>query len=245
MKSGVRIRASEGFHQCRESVEMLVAVSVVAHGASLGDVSSFFQSHGIALCHGEEDLHRIQRLAHVSTAGEREMADDFIRKYQLPFRPGILQPYRPVYGYGGVFRSNRLELENSGAAEYGVEHTKVRVLCSGSDQSDPAVLDELKQGLLLFLIKILDLVEIQKNTARSEKSIEVTDYCLNVGNTCSGGIELSQGAVGPLGNDPCDGGFTCAGRAVEDHIRDLSALHDAAEHAVFTQNMLLPDDVVK
>ena len=59
------------------------------------------------------------------------------------------------------------------------------------------------------------------------------------------GIEFPQASLRPFCNNPCHGGFPGAGRAVKDHVRRASALHDPAQQAVSAQNMLLSDHVVQ
>ena len=47
------------------------------------------------------------------------------------------------------------------------------------------------------------------------------------------------------GDDPGDGGFSHAGRAVEDHVGDIAAFNDAAQAFPRSQQVLLADYLVQ
>ena len=87
--------------------------------------------------------------------------------------------------------------------------------------------------------------ELLKAAAGGQHGVKLRDDLLDVGNAGGGGVELSQGAVGALRDNAGHGGLAGAGGAVEDHVGDLPALHNAAQHPVPAQNMALAHHIVQ
>ena len=166
-------------------------------------------------------------------------------KAERALPPGIHNVDGPLYRALRLFRRDGLELKHRGAAENGVKHAEIGVFRGGGDEGDPPVLDKFQQGLLLFFVEILDLVQIEQHAAGGQHGVKLGDDLLDVGNAGGGGVELSQGAVGALGDNAGHGGLAGAGGAVEDHVGDLPALHNAAQHPVPAQNMALAHHIVQ
>ena len=60
-----------------------------------------------------------------------------------------------------------------------------------------------------------------------------------------GGVELMEGAVGLLGDDPGHGGLAHTGGAVKDHVGDVAGLDDPAQELPLPQNLLLAYHIVQ
>ena len=94
--------------------------------------------------------------------------------------------------------------------------------------------------MLLFLVQILDLIEVQQDAPRPGQCADILEHCLDIPGAAGGAVELVQGHAAVLGNNACHRGLSGAGGTVKDHVGDASALDGAAEHLSLGQQMLLP-----
>src|SRR5699024_996502 len=96
---------------------------------------------------------------------------------------------------------DRLELEDRRAAQDRVVHVEVRVFRRGGDQRDAAVFDELEQRLLLFLIEILDLVEVKQHAVHRLQRVDLGDDVPDIGRGGRRAVQLAQVHIRVAGND--------------------------------------------
>jgi len=94
--------------------------------------------------------------------------------------------------------------------------------------------------LLLFLVQILDLIEVQQDAPRPGQCADILEHRLDIPRAAGSAVELVQRHAAVLGNDAGHGGLARAGRAVKNHVGDAAALDGAAEHPPRSQQMLLP-----
>ena len=249
MQRRVGIRAAQRLHERGHDVIVVVARTVIVHGAALRDVLGIRaqEADGIPLSRRrrKEQLDRIERLAHIAAADGRDIPRRARLDVCRDVFPCAENGHRAQHGLFHLGGRHLLELKHRAAAEHRVIDIEIRVFrCRGNDR-DAAVLHELQQRLLLLFVEVLDLVEIQQHTAGREHGIELGNDIADVRNARGRGVQAAQGAVRAGRDDACDRGLAGAGRAVKHHVRDLAGLHDAAEHPVRAQNMLLPDDIVE
>ena len=136
-----------------------------------------------------------------------------------------------------------LELEHRTAGQQCIIDVKVRVLGGGGNEGDRTVLDALQKALLLLFVQVLDLVQIQQDASRTCQRADILEHRLDVASAAGSAVELMEGHAAVLGDDAGNGGLARAGGAVEDHVRDMSALDGAAEHLSLGQKMLLAADI--
>ena len=246
MEGGIGIRAPKGLHESGENVIMLISVLIIAHGTLLGDGGSILCCDNAAvLRRGKEHLHGIHGLSHIPAAGLADACCGAGGKDHWMLPPRIGDGRCPGNGLFHLGRRNGLELKHRGTAQHSPENTEIRVFCGRGNEGDAPVLHKLQQALLLLFVEILDLVEIEQHSAGSEEGVQLVDNLLDIPDAGRGGVELSEGTAGALGNDAGHRGLARAGGTVKNHIGDGAAEDYAPQHAVFPQNMLLPDHIVQ
>ena len=163
---------------------MLVPVPVIAHGALLGDclrVLKAYMLFPVFLLRGvEEQLHTVHGLSDVAAAALGDILYNPVLKLILLLKVSGLYSDRAGDGDLGVPGTDGLELEYRAPGEYSVENAEIGILCRGGDQGDTAVFDKLEQALLLFLVEVLDLIEIEQDSAGGQESVELGDYELDI-----------------------------------------------------------------
>ena len=161
--AAVGVGSAHRFLKRRKDVVMLVAAAVVAERAALRQLprerhrDDRFLS---ALRRNRAELRGVHRLAHVAAARHCDVCGHAV--LQPERKPALLceEPESALDRADYLLALDRLELEDRRAAQDRVVHVEVRVFRRGGDQRDAAVFDELEQRLLLFLIEILDLIQI-------------------------------------------------------------------------------------
>ena len=146
---------------------------------------------------------------------------------------------RPLHRLQGGRSRNLLEFKHGRAAEDGVEHIKIGIFRGGGNQGDLSVFDVFQQGLLLFFVKGLNLVQIQQHPVGCHKGVQLGHNLFDVRSGSGGGIELIQRAVGLLGNDVGNSGLACAAGAIVNHVGNVAGVNQAAQHRALAQNMFL------
>ena len=228
---------------------MAVAVPVVAHGGLLGDGFGIIQGNmdgAVAVvAGGEQYLHGVHSLAEIAAAGCSHMlpgpllggAGDAIPLFQIRFGP-LDRLQSPLGGDG-------LELKNRGPAQNGIINVEIGVFRGGGNEGDIAVFDVLQQGLLLLLIKILNLIEIEQNAVGGHHGTQLGHNVPDILGGSRGGIEFAQFSFRAVGDDIGHGGFAHAGRSVENQIGDAAGFNNPAQHGPRGQNMVLTEDVLQ
>ena len=224
---------------------MFVSLPVIAHGAALGDGFGVGKGNDAVFRGREQQFHRIDGLANIAPASGGNVIEHPFFGHERRISPRVHDIHRALRRLFYILRRNGLEFKHRGAAEDRVENSEIGVFSGGGNQRDAPVLNKLQEGLLLFLIKILDLVQIQKDAAGGEKGVQLIDDLLDIGDASRGGVELSERAVRALGDDAGDRSLARTRGAVEDHIRDLAAVHDAAQKPALAEDMALPDHIVE
>ena len=179
---------------------MLVAASVIAHVAALGELSDKLHANGkvLAVIIGTEaaKLDGVHRLSYIAAAAVCDMLDHAVFKHQLSAK--LLR--HKLKGTSdrrlNIIRLDGLELKHSAAADYRIVHIKVRVLGRRGNERYAPVLDELKKRLLLFFIQILYLVEVKKNAVDAAERLGLCDYLLDIGYRRRCSVELVQLHIG-------------------------------------------------
>ena len=154
-------------------------------------------------------------------------------------------PDAPVHSGQNVLRRQHFKFKYSGAGQNRVKNGEIRIFRGGGHQSNFSVLNELQQRLLLFLIEVLDLIQIQKHAIGGHQRAHLVHDIPDIGQGRGGCVEPAQGPAGLLGNDIGHGGLSGPGGSIEHHVWDLPALNDPAEQAVLSQNMRLPHYLVQ
>ena len=243
MQRRVRVGAAHRLLVGGDDVVMVVALPVVAHGGMLGHLLHHVQRHrAAAVLHrrgGHGKFQVAQRLAHIAAGAVRQIVQrvgghiDLAVLLTAQADGGIVQALRDI------LRVQLLELEHGAAGEQGVIDVKIGIFGGGGDQRHGALLDAFQQALLLPLVEILDLVQIQKDTALAGQGAHIGQHRFDVAGGGGGTVELVQVHAAVLGDDARHGGLAHAGRPVKDHIGDAAAVDGAAEHLVLPQKMLL------
>ena len=226
---------------------MIVAGFVVPHGRAL--------RHLLRVGHGEpdhavfgprgrvEEFDGVERLADIAAAGLRDVLlhaglrqdGHAVARFEIIERPAD-RALRLVLLHGLEFKHRR-------ARQDSIIDIEIRIFRRGRDERDLAVFDVFQQRLLLLFVEILDLVEIQKHAVRREEGVQLGVDLLDIGGGRRSRVELAQLALRFFRDQVRDRRLARAGRPVEDEIRHAAGFDDAAQKAVFAQNMLLPADV--
>ena len=199
----------------------------------------------ILLGGGEQKLHGIDGFAHIPTAGSGDVADH-------PFFQGDLNVAFPgAEGKGPAHRllhilyRHWLKLKDGASAQNGVVYIKIGVFRGGGNEGDLPVFHEFQQGLLLFFIEILDLVQIEQHSLGSQEGVQLIHNGFDIAEGSGGGIEPVELPVGLPGDDTGQSGFAHAGGAVEDHVGNMPVFDQAAKNAVRADQMALAHHIVQ
>ena len=139
--------AADGFHQSGQTIVVIVALTVVAHGGALGDgpgvLQRDMQRPVAGVRRDEERFHGVDGLAHIASAGGGDVgiSSVFRRDSQAGFVCHVV--YGAQNGLFHVRRGDGFEFKNRAAAENGVEDIKIGIFRRRGNQSDLAVFDVL------------------------------------------------------------------------------------------------------
>ena len=246
---GVRVGAADGLHQRRKAVVMVVAVLVIAHCRPLGELLCILQRQMdlpfLDAPGRKQQLHRVHRLADVAAAGARHMlphAGLGVRGHAVFLLQIANRARDRLPNTGG---RDGLELKDRASRQNGVVDIKIRIFRRRGDQRDLAVFDVLQQRLLLLFVEILDLVKVEQHAVRRHEGVELGIDLLDVARGGRGRVQTAELSLRPRRDEIGHRGLSGAGRAVKDHVRHLTGEDDAAQQAVFPENMLLSADVVQ
>ena len=125
----------------------------------------------------------------------------------------------------------RLELHHAAAADERRVHLEVGVLGSSADEDDDAVLNCVKQGVLLGAAEAVDLVNEQDcaHATRHEAALCRVDLAAEVLDRARDGADLHELRVRGVGDDAGKGGLARAGGPVENHAREHVVLNGATQ----------------
>ena len=140
---------------------MLVPLPIIAHSTALGDGFGVGKGNDAVFRGGEQQFHRIDGLAHIAPAGGGNVIEHPFFGYERRISARVHDIHRALRRLFYIFGRDSLELKHRRAAEDRVENSEIGVFGGGGNQRDAPVLNKLQEGLLLFLIEILDLVQIQ------------------------------------------------------------------------------------
>ncbi len=128
-----------------------------------------------------------------------------------------------------VLLFNGFKLKYCRTAQDCAVNIKIGVFCCGSNQCNGTVFDKFQQCLLLFFIKILDLIQIQKNAVRRFKRAEPTDNLVDIRRGSRSSVHLIKSSFCPVGNEGRQRGLPHAGGPVKDHIGNIARLNNFSE----------------
>ena len=228
---------------------MGIPLPVVAHGRLLGGRFGVLQADKefslLLLSSRGQKLKGVHSLADISAAGGGNVLPHPVLQDQSPVQPPVEDLHPPVHGGQGVLGGDLFELKDSGPGQHRPEHIEEGILRSGGDQGDLPVLHKLQQRLLLFLVKVLDLVQVKQNSFRGQQGPDVGDNVLDIADGGGGSVEPVEGAVGALGDDVGHRGLSRARGAVEDQVGHVAAFDDPAQQPILPQDMLLPHHLIQ
>ena len=228
---------------------MTVPIPVIPVGRLLGHHLGFRQGEDnltrVLGMGGEEGLHRIEGLAHIPGTA----AGHVLRHPSLPVHlrpPGLGQGAdAPLHHGQHLLRGQGFKLKHRGPAENRIVDVEVGILCGGGNESQFPILHKLQQGLLLFLVEVLNLIQIQHHPFRGQQCAHIGGDGLDIRQRRRGGIEAVERPVNAGGGNLRHGGLSGAGGAVEDQVGDGSPLDDPPQHAPLPQDMPLPGHFVQ
>ena len=249
VEGSVFIAATNGLLQGGQDIVMLVAVTVIAVVASLGEGFGFIKGYdrfgAVIFCAEKAQLTDAHRFADISAAATGDMLTDALFRLYLHSRFVGEDTECPFHCGDNVLGGDGLELEHRTSAENGVIDVKIGVLGGGGDKGYLAVFNIFKEGLLLLFVEILYLVEVQKDAVHSVNCACVGDNIPDVGCSCGGAIELMELHSRIFCNYPCNGGFSYSRGTVKYHIGDIAAVDYAPEISAFVKEMTLTDNFIK
>ena len=179
VQRGIGVAAPQGLHQGGRKVIHGVAALVVAHRAALGNLSGVRTGeipHAVPQgSRAAKKLHGVHRLAYVAAAG----GGDVQREARFPVQgsPGLFDFQRPQDGRLHLLGRHGFELKHRTAGQQRAVHIKIRIF------------HEFQQALLLLFVEILNLVQIQQNTAGSQKGVHVGNDILDILQRGSGCVQ--------------------------------------------------------
>ena len=252
MERGVRVGAPHGLLVGGNDVVVVVSGAVVAHGGLRRDLLDERRpdrhDRRVALPgtggHGTQ-LDRGDGLPYIATGS---LGNGVCHVLRYVIGDAVLladHAERPLDGRYDVLRGDALELEDRAAGDDGVVDVEVGVLGGGGDHRDVAALEVFEQALLLFLVEVLDLVEVEKDAVRRGERAHFRHHVLDVGDAGGGGVEPVQFLAGLLGDDVREGRLADARGAVEDEVRDVPRLHDVAQRHAGAEQVALADHLVE
>ncbi len=218
---------------------MLIPIAVIAHIRALRRHLCVLQRHHAVSRRTAQDFHRIQRLAHIAAACRCNVFAYRIACLRMRLTQRKAAPYRR----NQIHRLQRFEFKHRASTQDCVIDIKIRIFRRRRNQGNASILDELQQRLLLFLIKILDLIQIyQRAIGRNQRSQLVKDLT-NIRSARRCGVQPIQLSAGFTRDNGCHCGFANAGWTIKNHIGNRPALNDAAQQSVLTKNMRLTDHI--
>ena len=179
----IRVAAPEGFVKRGCSVIHGVAAPVIPHGAALRQSFgvSFRQKQSAVLWHSRftEKLRRVDGFPHIAAAALRHQIRHAGFPCQGQGRPPLHDLQRPQDRRADLLRRDGIELKHAAAGKQGVVHIEKGILRGGGDEGQGAVLHELQQALLLLFVEVLDLIQIQQNSAGGQQRPRVDQTAQN------------------------------------------------------------------
>ena len=226
---------------------MVIALPIIPHGSAAGDLLDHFQRNVLFPILNGSCRHRkiktAQRLAQVAACALGKVGTGILVHADLcalPFRKLFQCIVHPTLH---IRRRKRFELKHRAAGQQRIINVEVWIFGGGCNERHRAVLNAFQQALLLFFVQVLDLVQIQQDASRTCQRADILEHRLDVPGAAGSAIELMQRHTAVFCNDACHRRFSGTGRAVEDHVRDASALDGTAEHPARCQQMLLTADI--
>ena len=247
MQRGVRIAAPEGLHQGGRGVIHSVAALVIAHGAFLPQLYGVRFREKQRPVFGKRRLyqqfHGVNRLAHVPAARERQTPGNCRFPLQRKSGAFAFPLQRPQNRPFRRFRGNRLKLKDGTPGQQRPVHIEIRIFRRGGNQGQFAVFHEFQQALLLFLVEILDFVQIQQDAAGGQQRPHVRDNLLDIrkGRGCR--VQAAQSLLRAFGDDVGNRGLAGAGRPVEHHVGFRAARNQPTQNRAGGKQMFLPHNV--
>ena len=232
-----------------QQIIVLVVVTVIAHVAALGELLRQFAGDSDAVLRlfaGEHDqLHSVQCLAHIAAAAPCDPAADTLCQMQRCAKLLLHQTEAACHRTLQLLRRNRLELKHRGTADEGIVDGEMGVLCGGGDEGNLSVFHVLQKQLLLFLVEILDFVQIEQDAVHAGERPHLCHHIPDVCGRRRGTVQLVECHGGAVGDDACHGGFSHAGGTIEDHVGDFPALNDSPQGLSRSEQLALSHHVIQ
>ena len=235
-QGGVRIGSPQGFDESADGVVVGITMLVVEHGPLLDGFLRDRQADadvavGIGVRAFHRQLERIQQAAGIAVGHIDEMLRGFGFDHHGPCAVAAFHiAQSPLQQLVQILRLQRQQPEQPGTADQGLVDFEVGILRGGPDQGDGAVLHPGEQCILLRTVEAMDFIDEQ------DRSQPVTLQPLPGGihlepqlfHAGQHGVEAAEVGARVAGNDPGQGGFADAGRAMQDQVADAVGLDGAA-----------------
>lgn len=250
VEGGIGIRAADGLDEGGDGVVVLVAIGVVEDGLLLNGFGGDgeVEDDGAIDGRGGENckFERGEGFAGVAIGFFGEVVEGVVvgldgHFSKAPFfvMNGAVEEGNEVGGGDGF------ELENLGAGDEGGVDVEVGIVGGGSDEADGAAFEVGEEGVLLGFVEAVDFVDEEDGGLVSEglKSAGGFDFCADFGDVGFDSVEGFKAGAGGAGDDIGEGGFSSAGRAVENEGGEAVGLDGATEEFTLGEDVLLARDL--
>ena len=140
----------------------------------------------------------------------------------------------------------RLEDKDLAAGEQRRVDLEGGILGGRPDEHDAPALDEGQEGVLLGLVEAVDLVdEKDRPVAHPPPGFGARHDLLDLLDAAGHGGKIDEFRLGPVRDDPREGGFAHAGRPPEDHRGDPVALDELAQDLALAEQVPLPREFLE
>jgi len=241
----VGIAAAHALDERADGVVMLVAGAVVQEAAPLQRLAHV----------GERDLarpgggvvgqlERVQRDPRVAVRHRDERVLGLLRQPRLAGQAALVDQRAPDDRADVVLRE-RAQHVHARTRQQRRDHLERGVLGRGAQERDVAVLDVRQHDVLLGLVEAVDLVDEQDRAlpAHLAKLLRVADDLSQLGHSTRHRGDVDELRPRLLGRYGGERGLPRAGRAPQDHRRNLTRVDRLAQHAALADDVLLTDEL--
>ena len=184
--------------------------------------------------------------------GTADCVDEVLeRAFCEPHLPAAIAPVavgdRGARGVHEVIAGERLQLEDAASAHECLVNLEKGIFRCCPDQDDGTVLDPGKERVLLRAVPPVNFVHEKDGSPSVYLTLFIGsgDRVANLLNARKDGVQRHEVAFCVIGDNPCERGFSRAGRSVKDDRGELIRLYGATEQPARPDDMILTDVLVK